>query len=99
MSEAIEEGTSQLFIVENLGPVSKTEIGGNDQGDAFVESRTELKNELSALSAEGDETKLVDNEQIEFEGLGDELRQQMVFLGQDEFVDQSSGIVEPHFVA
>ena len=99
MSETIKQSTSKLFAMEDLGPVCEAEVGGDKQGGAFVEGRTELKNELSALGAEGNETELINDNQVEFKRLGNELWEQVVFLSQDQFVDQSGGVEEAYLVA
>ena len=73
VSDAVEQSASKLFAVEDLGPVSEAEVGGDKQGGAFVEGRTELKNELSALGAEGNETELINDNQVEFEIVPDQI--------------------------
>lgn len=48
MSEAIQEGGGKAFITKDLGPISKMEVGGDNQGDFFIQSGAELEDELCA---------------------------------------------------
>jgi hypothetical protein len=84
--ETIKQRGGQSFIAKDLHPISKLEIGGDDQSKAFIQFRAEGKERLRAVLGEGDETEFIQNHQIEFEGRGDEAMQAMFVLCLNQFV-------------
>jgi hypothetical protein len=59
ISEPVNEGRGQAFITKDLRPVGKSEIGGNDEGNLFVEGRAELKVQLRPGGGERNETQFI----------------------------------------
>ena len=88
-----------MLTAENLSPVSEFQVGGDDQGDPFVQGGTELEHQLGAGSRERDEAQLIQDNEVLFEGGGQEFRQALLFLSQHEFVDQGCGVVKAHSIA
>ena len=82
-----------------MGPIGEFEIGGDEQGHSFVESGAELEYQLGASRREGDKAQLIQNDEVLFEGQGQEFGQAVLVLGQDEFIDQGGGIVEADAIA
>jgi hypothetical protein len=72
MSEAIKQGGGQAFIAKDLNPIRELEIGGDDQGEAFVKFRAESKEGLRTVLGEGDKTEFIQNDQVKFESSGNE---------------------------
>ena len=64
VGEPIEQGCGEMFLAHHAIPIAKFEIGGNDEGTAFLECRTELEEEIGSITGEGDETKLIQDEQL-----------------------------------
>ena len=83
-----------MFIAKDLGPVGELQVGGDDQGHAFVESGTELEHELSAGGRKRDEAEFVQDNQVVLESGSQEFRQAMLLLSQEQFVDQGGGVVK-----
>jgi len=81
VSETIEQGSGQAFVAKDLHPIGKFEVGGDDQSEAFVQFRAEGKQGLRAVGGEGDKAQLIQNDQVQFEGGGDEAMQAMFILG------------------
>ena len=99
MSQAVQEGGGEAFITKDLGPISKMEVGGDDESDFFIQGGAELEDELCAGGREGDEAEFIQDNDLILGGGLDELGKGMLVLGLDQFVDQASGIEETHFVA
>lgn len=96
VSEPVQESEGQLFIAKNVGPISKVEIGGDNERDPFVQSRTELKDEMRPEIGEGNEAQLIQNNELVTLSGGDKFVQGVVLLSGNEIIDQSSHIVEAH---
>ena len=62
VSEAIEQGCGKLFVVKNLGPIPKAQIGGDQERDPFVEGGAQLEDELCAILGQGDEAEFIDDD-------------------------------------
>jgi hypothetical protein len=88
--ETIKQRGGQTFIAKDLHPISKFKIGGDDQGEAFIKFRAEGEERLCAILGEGDETQFIQNDEIEFEGGGNEAVQAMFILRLNQFVHQTS---------
>ena len=80
MGEPVEESQGQSFIPENLGPVCKFEVGGDNYGYPLVEGGDKLKDQLRPDCGEGDETQFVQHDQSVPQRGGDELFQPRLFL-------------------
>ena len=64
VGQPVEQGSCQMFFPHHRIPVPKFEIGGNDQSTSFVEGRAELEEQMSALTAERNEAKFIQDQQI-----------------------------------
>lgn len=66
MSKAVKQGQGQSFIAKNLGRGSsgrgKLEIGGDDQGNPFIEGGAELEEQLCAKRRERNKAKFIKNQ-------------------------------------
>ena len=59
MGEAVQESGGEGLIKKELSPLGKRQIGSDDEGDAVIDSGAKLKEQLSALSGEGDEAEFI----------------------------------------
>jgi hypothetical protein len=89
--EPVQEPGGQPFVPQYLNPVAEGEIGGNDERDPFMQSGTELEEELCASRGEGYIAKLIQNDELVAQGLVQELGQLMLLLCSLKFVDQQQG--------
>jgi len=64
-----------------------------------MQGGAKLEHQLGAEGGERDETQLIEHDQVLFEGRGQEFRQAMVLLSQDQLVDQGGGVVETDVMA
>ena len=53
-----------MFLAHHAIPIAKFEIGGNDEGTAFVKRRTELEEEIGSITAERNKAKLIQDKQF-----------------------------------
>src|SRR5487761_1975503 len=72
VSQAIQQGRGQLFVEEDLSPVGEAQVGGDDERDALVECRAELKHELRGGGSERHKAEFVQHDQAVLEGCSDE---------------------------
>ena len=49
VSESIQQGSRHFFVSKDLIPFGKAQIGGDNDGDSFLQFATQLKQELTAL--------------------------------------------------
>ena len=68
IGQAVNEGSGEALVAEDLGPVGKGEIGGDDHCYLFMEGRAELKQELGTGRREGNKPQFVQDDQAMFEG-------------------------------
>ena len=61
-----------------------------------MQGGAELEHQLSAGGGERDEAQLIQDNQVLFEGGGQEFGQALLLLSQAEFVDQGRGIEKPN---
>ena len=52
--QAVQQGSGQPLIAEDLGPVGKAQVGGDDHSHPFVEGGAKLEDQLCAGGREGD---------------------------------------------
>jgi hypothetical protein len=83
-----------LVTAEDLTPIGKFEIGGDDQRDAFMEDGTELEHQLSAGGGKGDKAQFIQDDQVVFEGRRQEFGQALLVLSDEEVIDQGGGVVK-----
>ena len=68
MRQAIEQRGRQLLVAGKDGdPFGEGEIGGDHRGAALVAVGEQIEEELAADAVEGDETELVDDEDVDAE--------------------------------
>lgn len=87
MGEPVEQGCCQMFFSHHGIPISKFEVGGNDHGTSFVEGRAELEEQMSPFTAERNEAKFVQDQQIVLTDGSHEARELQVLLGTDQIID------------
>jgi len=87
VSKPIQKRSRQLLIAEDLGPIAKAEIGRHNHRHPFIERGTELKDQMRAVSGQGNKAQLVQDDQLVLEQLGQELGQSMLILSlsKDDF--------------
>ncbi len=79
--ESVEQGCGQTFIAKDLDPIGELEIGGDNQGQAFVERRAEGEQRLGANRREGDEAELIQHHQVELECGANQAMHAVLILG------------------
>ena len=65
VSETVQQGAGQPLRAEDLGPLVKGQVGGDQDRPSLVSLTEDLEEELRAGLGEWDEAKLVDDEQLE----------------------------------
>src|SRR5438094_3695144 len=97
MGEPIKQGRGHALIAtHDTAPLSKTEIGRDDECHPLIEGGAELKQELGADRGERDKAQLVQDNQLLLAQARHQTSQLVLLLGFNEIVDQSSNIVEAH---
>ena len=61
----VEKGGGDFDISENIVPTRKLQIGGDDDGFAFITLGNDLKKQLGAVRINGNIAPLVANQQIQ----------------------------------
>lgn len=64
MGQPVEQGTEQPFVLEDLCPVGKGQVGRNQQRAAPVALADEAKEHLCALLREGDKAQFIDDDKV-----------------------------------
>ncbi len=64
MAQAVEQGSGELFIAEDLDPFAEREIGGEQGRTTLVAIAEHVKEEFAPCAVKGDEAEFVDDEQI-----------------------------------
>ena len=88
VSESIQQGSRHFFVSKDLIPFGKAQIGGDNDGDAFIQLATQLKQELTALFRKRDTSQFVEHHQVEFTDLSHEFGEAKVFLSREEIIHQ-----------
>jgi len=83
---AVEQGGGEAFVSQHLNPVSELEIGGQDQGQAFIDLRAEREQSVCAAGRKGDKAKFVEHDQVVLERSSDEAVQTVLILGLEQLV-------------
>src|SRR3989304_4660916 len=65
MSEAIQEGSGQAGIAEDLRPTGEVQVGGDQHRPPLVALGEDAEQQLSAGLGEGDEPDPVEDEQVQ----------------------------------
>src|SRR6185436_17009253 len=89
----------QLFTAEELDPIGEFQVGDNDEGHALLQGGAELKHQLGPGGGKRDKAQFIQDDQVLFEGGGQEFGQAMLLLRQDQFVNQGGSIVKTDVMA
>ena len=94
MREAVQHGRGHLGVTEDGRPFAECQVGGDNDRRSFVELADEMEEQLTAGLAEGQISKLVDDDEIVAQQL---LRQSPAFADRlflFQLIDQIDEIVE-----
>jgi hypothetical protein len=95
MGEAVEECGGHLGVAEDVGPFAEGEVGGDDDGCAFVEFADQMEQELATGLSEGEIAQLVQDDEVEaVQVIGQTALFAAAGLGL-KTIDQIDDIVEP----
>ena len=97
--EAIEQGGGHPFALEDLAPVGKGQIAGDQQAGPLVAIGEYLKEQLGSGSSEGQIPELVADQQVHLVQLAQELVQAVALLRHLQLADQAGGGEEAGLVA
>ena len=86
MRNAVEQGGGETFVAQHLNPIGELEVGGKDQGQAFIDFRAEREQGMCAVGRKGDKAKFVEHDQVELERSSDEAVQTVLILGLKQLV-------------
>src|SRR5271154_7513508 len=64
MGQPVEHGSGHLGVAEDLRPVGKGEVGGDQQGGVFVEFADQVEQQLAAGLAERQVAEFIDDDEI-----------------------------------
>src|SRR5246127_4751351 len=64
MGEAVEERGCHLGVAKHTGPITKGQIGGDNDGNTLIESADQMKEQLAAGLSEGQIAELVENNEV-----------------------------------
>ena len=95
MGEAVQERGGHLGVPEDAWPFTEGEVGGDDDGRAFVKFADEVEQELAASLGEGEIAKFVQDDEVEAVQV---ISQAALFAAAGlglETIDQINDIVEP----
>ena len=65
VGEAVQQGSGEPLGAEDVGPLVKGQVGGDQDGAPFVALAEDLKEEFRAGGGQRDEAQLVDDQQPE----------------------------------
>jgi hypothetical protein len=69
VGEAVEQCADQSGILEDVGPIGKGEVGGQQEGTSQVALADEPEQHLGALLGKRDKTEFIQDDQILFHEL------------------------------
>src|SRR5947209_8916616 len=64
MGEAVEERGCHLGVAKHTGPITKGQVGGDDDGSALIQPADQMEEQLAAGLSERQVAELVENNQI-----------------------------------
>ncbi len=79
--QPVQQGRGQMVLPHHGIPLPEFEVGSNDDGTAFVERRAELEEEVGPFTAEGNEAKLIQDQQLLLAEQRQETREFQFVLG------------------
>ena len=91
VGEAVEQGACEALGTEDLGPLMKGNIAGNQRGGAFVTLADEFEQQLGACLRQWHETQFVDDQQLVGGQLFLEAAQLFFVPCLDQLADQGGG--------
>ena len=95
VGEPVEQCGGHLGIAEDAGPFAEGQVGGDDDGCAFVEFADQVEQQLAAGLGEGQIAELVQDQEVE---AGDQVGGPALALGAGfgiELVHQVDHVEEP----
>lgn len=87
------------FIAKNLIPISKAQIGGDEQRYFLIASGAELEEERGGQGRERNGIQLIRDNKLLLESSSNKTLESLYGLCRDELVEERCDIVEAHFVA
>ena len=96
MGKTVQQSAGEPFGAEDVGPLVKGEVGGDQDGAPFVALAEDIEEEFRAGGGEGDEAQLIDDQQPEAGQLPLQVEQAPFVPGLHELVDQGRGGGEAH---
>ena len=96
MGEPVQQGSSQAFRAEDLGPLIEGQVGGDQDGAPLVALAEDLEEEFCAGGGEGHEALFIDDQQAEAGQLPLQVEQPFLVPGLHQLVDQGGCGGEAH---
>ena len=90
VGETVQQRAGEALRAEHLGPLVEREIGGHQDGAAFVALAEDLEEQFRAGGGQGDEAQLVDDQQAE-------VKQFLLQVEQPSFIPGSQRSALPRF--
>src|SRR4030066_1821082 len=91
MGEAVQEGSGQAGVAEDLRPAGEVQVGGDQHRPPLVALGEDAKEQLSARLGEGDEPDLGQDEEVQPEESALQFTQPQLCLGLRELIDETGG--------
>ena len=92
----IQQRAGEPLRPEDLGPLVEGQVGGDQNGAAFVALAEDLEEQFRPGVGQGHETQLVDDEELEAGQLALQVEQPALVPGFHQFVDQGGRRSETH---
>lgn len=99
MGEAVEQRRGDFGVAEDGGPFGEAEIGGDDNACALVEPAQQMEEQRPARGAEGQVSKLIQDDQIKACQVVSDLPGLAAHLFLLKGIDQLDGREEAHLFA
>ena len=96
--QTVEQTNGQAFIAQDLDPLAKGQIGGDEEGHAFVECAAELKEQLGTRGREGHRAEFIENDELVAQGARQKLGEPVLVLGLMKVIDKFGNGIEAHAV-
>ena len=84
--EAVQQGASEPFRAEDLGPLVEGQVGGHQDGAPFVALAEDLEEEFNPGVGQGHEAQFVDDQQPDTGQLAPEVEHATPIPGRQQFV-------------
>jgi hypothetical protein len=96
MDEAVDDSDRHRLIWEDLTPLAKRLIGGDEKGSPLVAGANELKEHAGFGLVFGDVGEVVEDQQVESVELGDDGFESELAAGNLQPLDEIGGASEQH---